>query len=232
MALKGCAQACPLQSRICGSIINERVAARGMKGWRVARSGAFQNAATAKALHEGGAHVTALQRPPGQLNSPASLQGWVTGGRGGLVGGLEQPRFPTHPPPQPRLLRLARSGLESRLPLRGNRSSALQGSLRAPGRRAPAGSSFVPARLRQQLSLPAGGAAARCPVHQHHLGAIGVAQVAPGKGEERSAGSRGSPRASGKSLPQRGLSSPTWGRGDNQAHPFGSAQRCDAIALP
>lgn len=102
MALKGCAQACPLQSRICGSIINERVAARGMKGWRVARSGAFQNAATAKALHEGGAHVTALQRPPGQLNSPASLQGWVTGGRGaGWWEDWSSPDFPPTPLPSP-----------------------------------------------------------------------------------------------------------------------------------
>lgn len=101
MALKGCAQACPLQSRICGSIINERVAARGMKGWRVARRGASQNAATARALHEGGAHVTALQRPPGQLNSPASLQGWVTGGRGGGAGGRTGAAPISHPPPSP-----------------------------------------------------------------------------------------------------------------------------------
>ncbi|CAI9174684.1 unnamed protein product [Rangifer tarandus platyrhynchus] len=47
------------------------------------------------------------------------------------------------------------------------------------GRRAPAGPSFVPARLRQPRSSAAGGAAARRPVHQHHLGAIRLAGVAP-----------------------------------------------------
>lgn len=74
-----------------------------------------------------------------------------------------------------------------------------------PGRRAPAGPSFVPA---DRLPTVCGcreadcgrGAPRRCPVHQHHLGAIrvpGSGRETPGKGRERSVGIRGSPQEPG-----------------------------------
>lgn len=104
--------------------------------------------------------------------------------------GQELPDSPPYPfppvPPAPSL------------PRPGSRSSALRGSLWA----GVAGLSFVPARLLQPRSSAAGGAAARCPVHQHHLGAIRVAGVSPRKRGERSASLGESPRTSGTWPPQ------------------------------
>ena len=157
------------------------------EGWLVARSrGASQNAVTARASQEGGVHVTALQRPSRTVQFVYFPAG-VGDRQGGPPEGTGAPRFPT----PPRSTSPARSvSPSSRKP-----QIRIAGVPVGRGRLAPAGLSFVPARLRQPRSSAAGGAAARCLVHQHHLGAIRVAGVAPAG--KRSAGLGGSPRTSG-----------------------------------
>ena len=192
IAWKGCGQAPwlsgPVQARIWGSIINEVGGGRQRhEGWLVARSrGASQNAVTARASQEGGVHVTALQRPSRTVQFVYFPAG-VGDRQGGPREGTGAPRFPT----PPRATRPARSvSPSSRKP-----QIRIAGVPVGRGRLAPAGLSFVPARLRQPRSSVAGGAAARCLVHQHHLGAIRVAGVAPAG--KRSAGLGESPRTSG-----------------------------------
>ena len=181
IAWKGCGQAPwlsgPVQARIWGSIINE------VGGGPPEAS---QNAVTARASQEGGVHVTALQRPSRTVQFVYFPAG-VGDRQGGPREGTGAPRFPT----PPRSTSPARSvSPSSRKP-----QIRIAGVPVGRGRLAPAGLSFVPARLRQPRSSVAGGAAARCLVHQHHLGAIRVAGVAPAG--KRSAGLGESPRTSG-----------------------------------
>lgn len=120
-------------------------------------------------MPEGGAHSPAPQRTPGRLIPPASLQGWVAG----LVG---------------------RRGLHSRAPGRTHSLSAggsradggslstkaaaphCRGRCGPPIRRAPL--ALPLSRPTDDRSHPAKLQAGRCPVHQHHLGAVRVAGAA------------------------------------------------------
>lgn len=165
-----------------------------MKDELVTRSrGAFQNVATARASQEGGVHVTALQRPSRTVQF-IYIPAGVGDRQGGPGEGTGAPRFPTLP--------RSASPARSVSPSAGKPQLRIAGVPVGRGRLAPAGLSFVPARLRQPRSSAAGGAAAPCPVHQHHLGAIRVAGVSPRKRGERSWSLGESPRTSGTWPPQ------------------------------
>lgn len=128
-------------------------------------------------MHEGKARAPAPQRAPGELSPPASLQGWMAG-----QVGRRSPNSPTPGPPTP-----PGRGREAAAPRCGGcESSALQGSPRAARAPRPRRSFLCPGPP-SAAAAERGcrrGAQRRCPVHQHHLGAVRVAGVAPRKGEE------------------------------------------------
>lgn len=135
-----------------------------------------------------------LPRHPGEPSPPASPQGWGRRGEGQARPGSR---------PASAALARPRAGSGSLCGEAGY--PHCRGPCGPPGRRAPAGPSFVPA---DRLPTVCGcreadcgrGAPRRCPVHQHHLGAIrvpGSGRETPGKGRERSVGIRGSPQEPG-----------------------------------
>lgn len=144
------------------------------EGWLVAQSGGLSKMWPQPGLRrKKGFTVSTLQRPPRTAQFIYFPAG-VGDRRGGPGEGTGAPRFPT-PPTPPRSASPAPSVPSSA----GKPQLRIAGVPEGRGRRAPAGPSFVPARLRQPRSSAAGGAAARRPVHQHHLGAIRLAGVAP-----------------------------------------------------
>lgn len=155
-------------------------------------------------MSEGRARAPAPQRaPPPRAQPTCSLAGV-----GGWAGGQAQPRLPDPPgSPSP-----AGRGRRQRLPLRERENSALQGSLRA-GRSPRPRRSFLCPGPPSAAAAERGcrrGAPRRCPVHQHHLGAVQVAGVAARNGEECCASIPGSLGRGRGRLGQVTSPAPSW----------------------